>query len=193
MSGVAKMRRLAGNRDELLRGLTKDPIRVSQLAKTSRGEFSFDDALHGLRISRFLLSGIKRPSSLPMCLHEPSGDQLRKLRFERGAVGTGEGDGFGVGEGFAGVEEGGELTGERGELRAVGVETMLEARDLLADAAEEEHEPGRPVGAAFAPCGLRAAEGEVVGFFVLLDDALQRAVGHMAVTGAEQQQRGEDA
>lgn len=120
-----------------------------------------------------------------MCFNKPGGDEFSKLRFERGAIRTGEGDGFGVGESFAGVEEGGELAGERGELRAVRVEALLEAGDLLADAAEEEHEPGRPVGAAFAPCGLRAAEGEVVGFFVLLDDALQRTVGHMAVTGTE--------
>ena len=54
---------------------------------------------------------------------------------------------------------------ERGELRVIGVEALLEAGDLLADAAEEKHEPGRPVGAAFAPCRLRAAESEVVGFF----------------------------
>lgn len=71
-----------------------------------------------------------------------------------------------------GVEECGELAGERGELGAVRVEALLKAGDLLADAAEEEHEPCWPVGMAFAPCRLGAAEGEVVGFFVGLDDAL---------------------
>lgn len=128
-----------------------------------------------------------------MRLHHPCGNQLGKLRFQRGAVRAGEGGGLGVGESFVRLEERGELAGERGELRAVGIEALLKAGDLLADAAEEEHEPCRPVGAAFAPCRLRAAEGEVVGFFVRFDDALQRAVRHMAVTGAEQQQGGEDA
>lgn len=139
------------------------------------------------------LPRIKHPASLPVRLHKPSRDEFGELGFEGGTVGTGEGDGFGVGEGFSCLEEGSELAGERGELRTAGVEALLEAGDLLTDAAEEEQQPCRPIGDVFAPGRLCAAEGEVVGFFVLLDDALQRAVGHMAVTGAEQQQGGEDA
>lgn len=128
-----------------------------------------------------------------MGLDQPSRDEFGELGFERGAVSAGEGDGFGVGEGFSCLEESGELAGERGELRAAGVEALLEAGDLLADAAEEEQQPGGPVGGVFAPGRLCAAEGEVVGLLVLLDDAFQRAVRHMTVTGAEQQQGGEDA
>lgn len=127
-----------------------------------------------------------------MALHQAGGDEFGELGFEGGAVGTGEGDGFGVGEGFAALEQDGELAGERGELRAVGVEALLEAGDLLADAAKEEQQPGGPVGIVFAPGRLRAPQGEVVGLLVLLDDALQRAVGHMAVTGTQQEQGGED-
>lgn len=128
-----------------------------------------------------------------MRFHQLGSDEFGELGFEGGAVGAGESDGFGVGEGFACIEESGELAGERGELRTAGVEALLEAGDLLADAAEEKQQPCRPIGDVFAPRRLRAAEREVVGLFVLLDDALQRAVGHMAVTGAEQQQGGEDA
>jgi hypothetical protein len=71
-----------------------------------------------------------------MRLDDPGGDEFGELGFEGGAVGTGEGDGFGVGERFAGLEEGGELAGEWAELRAVRIEALLEAGDLLADAAE---------------------------------------------------------
>jgi hypothetical protein len=96
-------------------------------------------------------------------LHEPCGGEFGELGFEGGTVGAGEGDGFGVGEGFSRLEEGGELAGERGELRAAGVEAVLEAGDLMADAAEEKQQPSRPVGGVFAPGRLRAAESEVVG------------------------------
>ena len=94
-----------------------------------------------------------------MRLHESGGDEFGELGFEGGAVGAGEGNGLVVGEGFVSLEEAGELAGEGGELRAVRVEALLEAGDLMADAAEKEHEPGRPVGGVFAPCALRAAEG----------------------------------
>lgn len=90
---------------------------------------------------------------------ESGGDEFGELGFEGGAVGAGEGNGLGVGEDFVSLEEAGELAGERGKLRAVGVEALLEAGDLLADAAEEEYEPCWPVGGEFAPGCLRAAEG----------------------------------
>lgn len=53
--------------------------------------------------------------------------------------------------------------GQRGEHGLGGVEALLEAGDSLAD----------------------AAEGEVVGFLILFDDALQQTVGHMAVARAQ--------
>lgn len=123
-----------------------------------------------------------------MRLNKPGGDQFRELRFEGGTVGARESDGLSVGEGFVGFEKGGELAGEGrqcGKRLLMRVEALLEAGDLLADAAEEEEQPGGPVGLAFPPSALSAAEGEAVGFLVWLDDAFQRAVGHMTVTGAQ--------
>ena len=75
----------------------------------------------------------------------------------------------------------------------MGVEPALEPGDLLADAAEEEEEPGGPIRIAAAPGGLRPAQSEVVGFLAVLDDALERAVRDVAVASAEEEQRGEDA
>lgn len=48
-----------------------------------------------------MLRHIKHTSSAPVRLDQPGGNELSELRFESDAVGTSDGVGFGVGEGFA--------------------------------------------------------------------------------------------
>ena len=136
---------------------------------------------------------IKRPAPLPVGFDQAGGEEFGELGLEGGAVGSGEGDGLAIGQGFVAFEKRGELTGEGGKGRAARIEALLEAGDLLADTAQEEDQPRRPIGIVTAPSGLGAAQGGVVGFLALLDDAFQGAVGHMAVARPEQEESGEDA
>ena len=108
-----------------------------------------------------------------MGFNQASGEEFGELGFEGGAVGSGEGGGPAIGQGFVAFEKRGELTGEGGEGRAARIEALLEAGDLLADTTQEEDQPCGPVGIAGAPGSLGAAQGGVVGLLVLLDDAFQ--------------------
>ena len=113
-----------------------------------------------------------------MSLDEAGGDEFVELGLEGGAVRSCLGGGLAVGEGFAGVEQGGELSGQWRGCGLDCVEAWLEAGDLPADVAEEKNQPCGPVCIGAPPCGLGAAEGEVVGFLVFLDDAFQRTSIH---------------
>ena len=79
-------------------------------------------------------------------------------------------------EGFVIGQEGDDLPGKRVEVGGLGVidgDLPGEGVFLLHQGAEEEDEPGFPVGLLGAERGLRAAEGTVVAFFGCLNDALQ--------------------
>ena len=100
------------------------------------------------------------------------------------------------GEGFVIGEEGDDLFGERVEVFGAGVfdgDLLGERVLLLHEGAEEEDEPGFPVGLFRVERGLGAAEGAVVAFLRGLDDAFQGAVGHVDVTGTQEHERGEHA
>lgn len=93
-------------------------------------------------------------------------------------------------------EEGDDFFGER--VEAFGARVLVgdffgERVLLLHEGAEEEHEPGFPVGCVSGERGLGAAKGAVVAFLGGLDDALQRAVGNMDVPGTQEHERGEHA
>jgi len=84
-------------------------------------------------------------------------------------------------------KEGDDLPGERAEVGGMGVlqgELLREGVFLLHEGAEEEDEPGFPVGFLSLERGPGAAEGAVADFFGGLNDAFQRAVGDVGVTGA---------
>ncbi len=107
---------------------------------------------------------IKRTPPPSVGFNQTGGEPFGEFGSEGGAIGSGERGGLAVGQGFAGFEQGGELTGEGGERGPEGVEALLETGDLLTDATEEKDEPGGPVRRGGSPGGLGAAQGEVVGF-----------------------------
>lgn len=86
-----------------------------------------------------------------------------------------------------------------GEIRHGGEDNLLalhlrsEAPLLLLHGAQEEEEPRLPVGLRRADRALGLAQREVIGLLAVLDDALQRAVGHIRITGLEQEDCRQDA
>src|SRR5260370_824136 len=73
------------------------------------------------------------------------------------------------------------------------LELRLQAALLLLQGAQEKINPRRPIRLGRPDRSLGSAQDEIIAVLALLDDALQRAVWHVGITGTQQEQRRQDA
>ena len=78
--------------------------------------------------------------------------------------------------------------GEVAEDDPLSLDSLFEAVLLVLQRLQEVGNPWLPVRDVGSDCALSLAQGEVIGFLALLDDVFQRAIGHVGITGSQQQQ-----
>lgn len=108
-----------------------------------------------------------RPASLSFRQEVAVLDEFLQTQLQRAGFAVGELDEFAKRERLVVGEVGEDLLRERVEVSGVGVldgDLLRELVLLLHEGAEEEHEPGFPVGLLRLKRGLGAAEGAIVAF-----------------------------
>ena len=117
-----------------------------------------------------------RPTPLSLGHEVAFLDEFLQSQLHSAGLATSETHDLAEREGFVIREEGDDLFGERVEVGGLGVfegDLLGERVFVRHEGAEEEHQPGFPVGLFRGHRGLGAAEGAVVAFLRGLDDAFQ--------------------